>query len=753
MMISLMEEYVLLGLAWFVIAAWRAVPLVAIVLVADWLLGRRMAARFQCLLWTLVILRLGVAVTVPAPFSLHGPWDRMAEALIAPEPAPTAQVQIVTAGRDSFTMLADDPVNPTATVASAPVFATPHDSPQTATTAWSWEEWLAFTLVSCWLFVVVGMSVRATVLYARFSVRLGRCPEIASQIVIDHLLRVSDQLGCRRRPAIKETDLVEVPAVFGLWRPVICLPPGMAAAITDEDLRLVLKHEVAHVIRRDALVLTLAGIVRAAQWFNPLAWLAFARLRSSIERAADERALRGESRRTLRQYGELLLNFGTAGSHRSRPAAVGLLFMSARRRLSERICGLDKISVNNSWRGRALGAAVAVLIAATGLFDGVEADDTLRPAEQPWQQLPPLPEGQPLQPLPAQRQELVKRTYDVSAALATLAEKMGGTPKQREQHLASHFIHDQQLPEITDGMMTVREPANAEAGTKSMLAAIARTGTVQIVIDCRAIHAGLEVAEDFDWILPDGREYPGESAADSPWLQSPQAPLPDFPDAETLSESVLLTTTEHNVQVNPGIRMKISDFQRRLLLRRCQASADSNIMQAPRVTLFNGQQAAITDSVQRPFVVGLEPRRKNGKMALQPVIRVFDDGWKLRLSPAATEDGGVDLRCVITESEVTDVKVVDLPVPDKGAGREQAVVQAPSVRKRHIQSVVHLQPGESLLIASPEPRSPESPAAKTMARYYLLTPTIIEGDTLLESPPANPAPESRPSADDSPQTP
>ncbi|MCR9198642.1 MAG: M48 family metalloprotease [Planctomycetaceae bacterium] len=753
MMIAIVEEYVVLGLAWCVIAAWRAVPLVAIVLVADWLLGRRMAARFQCVLWTLVILRLGVAVTVPAPFSVHGPWDRMAAALISPEPADTAQVHVVTAGGESFTMLADDPVVPAATVASAPVFATPHDTPQMATSAWSWEEWLAFTFVSCWLLVVVGMSVRAIVQYARFSVRLRRCPEIAEQTVIDHLLRVCDQLGCRRRPEIKQTDMVDVPAVFGLWRPVICLPQGMMESISDEDLRLVMKHEVAHVVRRDALVLTLAGIVRAAQWFNPLAWLAFARLRSSIERAADERALRGEPRRTLRQYGELLLKFGTGGVNHQQPASVGLLFMSARRRLSDRISGLDTMTVNNSWRARTLGAAVAVLIAAMGLFDGVEADDTVMSDEQRWQQLPPLPEGQPLQPLPAQKQKLVQHTYDVSAALATLQQKMGGTPQQREQHLAALFIHDQQLPEIVDGMMTVHEPADAESGTRSMLAAIARTGTVQIKIDCRAIHAGLDVAEDFDWILPDGREYPGESAADSPWLQSPQAPLPDFPDADTLSESVLLTTTEHNVQVNPGIRMKISDFQRRLLLRRCQSSAKSNIMQAPRVTLFNGQQAAITDSVQRPFVVGLEPQKKHGKMALQPVIRVFDDGWKLRLSPAATEDGGVDLRCVITESQVTDVKVVDLPVPDQGAGREQAVVQAPSVRERHIQSVVHLQPGESLLIASPEPRSPDSPAEKTMARYYLLTPTIIEDPSLPESRPVDSALQNPASNDDSRQSP
>ena len=51
---------------------------------------------------------------------------------------------------------------------------------------------------------------------------------------------------------------------------------------------LVLVHEFAHLMRRDWLIQTTGEIARAINWFNPLFWIACARLRRESEYACDD---------------------------------------------------------------------------------------------------------------------------------------------------------------------------------------------------------------------------------------------------------------------------------------------------------------------------------------------------------------------------------------------------------------------------------------------------------------------------------
>ncbi|HEX6098572.1 MAG TPA: transglycosylase SLT domain-containing protein, partial [Thermoanaerobaculia bacterium] len=63
-------------------------------------------------------------------------------------------------------------------------------------------------------------------------------------------------------------------------------PGGRAEAAPYMDA--ILRHELAHVRRGDALTLALAELTKALQWFNPLVWLAVKRLRAESERACDD---------------------------------------------------------------------------------------------------------------------------------------------------------------------------------------------------------------------------------------------------------------------------------------------------------------------------------------------------------------------------------------------------------------------------------------------------------------------------------
>jgi hypothetical protein len=70
----------------------------------------------------------------------------------------------------------------------------------------------------------------------------------------------------------------------------LLLPAG-ASSWSEERIRMVLHHELAHVRRYDWLVQMSAEIVRAVYWFNPLWWIACEALVQESEQACDDVAL------------------------------------------------------------------------------------------------------------------------------------------------------------------------------------------------------------------------------------------------------------------------------------------------------------------------------------------------------------------------------------------------------------------------------------------------------------------------------
>ncbi|HHU76880.1 MAG TPA: peptidase M56 BlaR1, partial [Firmicutes bacterium] len=69
---------------------------------------------------------------------------------------------------------------------------------------------------------------------------------------------------------IHEMKGLKTPFVFGLLRPKIYLPAGLA----EKEKGYIIKHEQTHIQRFDHLIKPLAFLVLCVHWFNPLVWLA-----------------------------------------------------------------------------------------------------------------------------------------------------------------------------------------------------------------------------------------------------------------------------------------------------------------------------------------------------------------------------------------------------------------------------------------------------------------------------------------------
>jgi TonB family protein len=142
-------------------------------------------------------------------------------------------------------------------------------------------------LLASW---IVGVAVNLSGLLAG----LWRLRRLAAQATIvlqgpwvEAARALSDHFGVRTPVTLLQSDRPALLVTWGFFAPKVMLP--VDAASWDEDrIRVVLAHEFAHIRRNDWIIQIGSELVRIANWFNPVVWLAAARLRLESERACDD---------------------------------------------------------------------------------------------------------------------------------------------------------------------------------------------------------------------------------------------------------------------------------------------------------------------------------------------------------------------------------------------------------------------------------------------------------------------------------
>ena len=166
------------------------------------------------------------------------------------------------------------------------------------------------------------------------------------------------------------TDRVTVPFTCGFLRPTLVVPSS-ALAWTDDRIRVVLLHELAHVARRDCLVQAVVQAVCAVYWFHPLAWVGARHLRAERERACDDLVLAAGTRSAA--YAEHLLDIARAATGTPR-MAVAALAMARPSELEGRLLaildrGRDRARAERGlvWKVALLSAIVVLPLASVKL--------------------------------------------------------------------------------------------------------------------------------------------------------------------------------------------------------------------------------------------------------------------------------------------------------------------------------------------------------------------------------------------------
>ncbi|WP_306599455.1 M56 family metallopeptidase [Geothrix sp. 21YS21S-2] len=158
-----------------------------------------------------------------------------------------------------------------------------------------------------WLAGMLILALRLAQVNLRLWMAVRRGRVLTSQRVLDLLEVCKEAMGVRTLVGIVLTDRVPGPALFGFIRPRLLLPPALVEGLSDEELRFVLLHELAHLKRLDIHVGWLCAALQLLHWFNPLVWIAFHQMRGDRELACDEEVLARLSSPESPRYGRTLI--------------------------------------------------------------------------------------------------------------------------------------------------------------------------------------------------------------------------------------------------------------------------------------------------------------------------------------------------------------------------------------------------------------------------------------------------------------
>jgi beta-lactamase regulating signal transducer with metallopeptidase domain len=88
-----------------------------------------------------------------------------------------------------------------------------------------------------------------------------------------------------------QSQRLATPIAFGVLRPTIGLPPNFEEVFDARKQRVILVHELAHLVAHDPIWYLLADLATTVFWWHPGVWWMRRHLQLASEWAADEASL------------------------------------------------------------------------------------------------------------------------------------------------------------------------------------------------------------------------------------------------------------------------------------------------------------------------------------------------------------------------------------------------------------------------------------------------------------------------------
>ncbi len=146
-------------------------------------------------------------------------------------------------------------------------------------------------LVEAWLLGVAFFSLRSAGGFLLLERERRKQSTVVKDRVLEICHRLQDQLGITRAIRYCECAWLQAPAVIGWFRPVVFLPVTALTGLSEEQLEVVVAHELAHIQRFDPFVNVFQVCVETLLFYHPAVWWLNKRIRAEREHCCDDMAV------------------------------------------------------------------------------------------------------------------------------------------------------------------------------------------------------------------------------------------------------------------------------------------------------------------------------------------------------------------------------------------------------------------------------------------------------------------------------
>lgn len=136
-------------------------------------------------------------------------------------------------------------------------------------------------------------------------------------------------------------NLITTPMLTGIFKPTVLLPEK---EIKDDEMELILTHELTHYKHKDIVVNLISIIVLCIHWFNPIIYFCFPAIHGDGESCCDESILKNKDIDYRRFYGEVIISM--IESSPQKHIAFSTCFYAKKLNIKKRLFNIMQINKN-----------------------------------------------------------------------------------------------------------------------------------------------------------------------------------------------------------------------------------------------------------------------------------------------------------------------------------------------------------------------------------------------------------------------
>lgn len=366
---STLTAWILPIVHWVVEVSFMATVMAALILVIRALLKHRLPIKWQYGLWLLLIIRLllpwapesNMSLFNLFPFMHQDSWQVPIK-LADPEPALPGEPQGYL---------------PSTTTPSPPASASLINAETDKTTPFTHDNislWKDTAIFIVWSVGVIIFGLRLVKVHIAFSRGLKKTPPILAESHLVELLdRCRQEIGVKRSIPLLVASAMAGPGLYGLVRPRIILPAQCAETFSPKELRYIFLHELVHMKRKDIAVNVIMTLLLIVQWFNPVLWYAYRKMREDQELSCDAATISHLGSDEVKEYGYTIVKLLERSASGPSRLLASANFSPGHGELKRRMMMIAKFK-RQSFKWSLVGLVVIILLVAVSLTNAKAAD-------------------------------------------------------------------------------------------------------------------------------------------------------------------------------------------------------------------------------------------------------------------------------------------------------------------------------------------------------------------------------------------